>query len=259
MTSPRPFPTIRRRDRPKNARWAALIGYDGRGFHGFQRQPGQRTIEGELVQLLQAMGLTGGLSFASRTDAGVHAVGQVIAFRAPDSLDANRLESEIVGRLPPDIRLGRLMPAPAKFHPRWSAEGKVYRYELSQESDDRAWRLEELDLPALETAARLLREAPGLDGFTAPGAPAKAAPALTALTVAPSSQGITLTFEGPAFRRYAIRHMVGALIACARGESTADELRSLAAATTPYRGLRAPAQGLTLVRVAYPSGLDPFA
>lgn len=253
------FPTIRRRDRPKRVRWAARIGYDGAGFHGFQRQPEQRTVEGELIAALMGLGLTGGLSFASRTDSGVHAEGQVVAFKADAGDTAETLAPRLSSLLPPDLRLLALRPAPPRFHPRWSAIGKRYRYTLATTAVSRSWCIERLDGARLEAALEALRGAPALDGFTAAGAPPKAAPPLTSLTIEGSDPPWTLTFEGPAFRRYAIRHMVGAIVACASGAIEVAALSAIATSPPPYRGLRAPADGLVLERVDYPPALDPFA
>lgn len=255
----RPFPTLKRRDRPKSARLAMLVAYDGAGFRGFQRQPAQRTVEGEIVRALVELGLTGGLSFASRTDAGVHAEGQVVAFRAPAGSAAGPLEALLVAQLPPDVRLRTLQAAPAKFHPRWSATGKRYRYRLTESPRPRSWDVGVLDRARLEEALEALRQAPRLDGFTAAGAPDKPAPPLERLTLVAHGGAFELVFEGPAFRRYAIRHMVGAAVACARGGLSPGQLEALALARPPYVGPRAPADGLVLEEVHYPAALDPFA
>ena len=229
---------------------AALLGYDGAPFRGFQRQPGQRTVEGELVRVLSALGFGEGLAFASRTDAGVHAHGQVIAFRVPDSSVLEELRLTVAGVLPVELTLRGLAWAPPKFHPRWSAVGKRYEYTLPKLA---------LDAGLLTRALDDLRVAPALDGFTAAGAPAKAAPPLTRLDVERRGEDTVLVFEGPAFRRYAIRHMVGCLVAEARGELAAGTCATTALAPPPYRGPRADADRLVLVRVDYPRALDPFA
>lgn len=246
------LPRIRRERRPRRRRVAALLAYDGAGFRGFQRQPSQRTVEGELVRVLGELGWGEGLGFASRTDAGVHALGQVVAFRVPDTTPLDDIRTHLGAGLPPDLSLGALAWAPARFHPRWSAIGKRYEYTLPP------------DAPAPDTLAaglEALRRAPALDGFTAAGAKPTPTPAppLTRLDEVARDGRRILVFEGPAFRRYAIRHMVGALVAEGRGELPAGSCAAIAAATPPYRGPRADADGLVLVRVDYPPALDPFA
>lgn len=244
------YPTLPRRLRPRRRRVAALLAYAGAGFRGFQRQPGQRTVEGVLLEALQGSGYGDGLGFASRTDAGVHALGQVVAFKVPDSETPEAVEARVAERLPPDVTLSRVVWAPPRFHPRWSATGKRYVYRLPAQG---------LDARALDEALEELRNAPGLDGFTAAGAPPKPAPPLTRLTLEALDHTLVVTFEGPAFRRYAIRHMIGCAARQAAGELPAGTCRATAAQAPPYRGARGDADGLTLVEVYYPQSLDPFA
>lgn len=243
------YATLPRRLRSRRRRVAARLAYLGGGFRGFQRQPGQRTVEGALIEALQDCGYGEGLGFASRTDAGVHAVGQVVAFKVPDSEAPEAVEAKVAARLPADITLSSVVWAPPRFHPRWSATGKRYLYRLPAQG---------LDARALEQALDELRRAPGLDGFTAAGAPPKPAPPLTSLTLEAQEGTFLVTFEGPAFRRYAIRHMVGCAAGQAAGELPPGTCLAIAGQSPPYRGPRGAADGLTLVEVSYPEGLDPF-
>ncbi len=259
------WPTVRRQKRPVPQRVAMRVAYDGAGFAGFQRQPQRRTVEGELVRALQALGLTGGLGFASRTDAGVHADGQVIAFRAPALQSVGEIRESLQSKLPPDIQLLDAACAPAHFHPRWSAAGKDYIYRLRERDvaghdGRRNWAITpELPDAALQGAAAELRGSPRLDGFTAAGARNQSAPALTALTIERVEGATAIRFMASAFRRYAIRHMVASLLVQARGEVAPGTCAVVARSPPPYRGPRAPAEGLTLERVHYPPELDPFA
>jgi len=249
-------------------RLAARLSYDGAGFRGFQSQPGARTVEGVLRLALREAGLPDVLAFAGRTDAGVHARGQVIVFRVPPDADAAAEAAQFARRLPPDVRFEASAACPARFHPRWSAIGKLYEYRLAagqgQPRPD-VWDAGEFGLHGvdrLETALaaplRALRDAPVLAGFTGAGAKPGAAPPLTALALARDGTDLILSFEGPAFRRYAVRHMVGAAVAEAAGLLPEGSCGRIALAAPPCRHLRAPAQALTLVRVYYPPGLDPF-
>lgn len=236
--------------RPRRRRLAALLSYDGSGFRGFQRQPAQRTVEGALLEALVACGYGEGLGFASRTDAGVHAVGQVVAFKVPDSAQPQRVETALNEQLPADVTLSRVVWAPSRFHPRWSAHGKRYVYRLPASG---------IDENKLEQALAELRNAPLLDGFTAAGAPPKPAPPLTRLTFERAEDELVLTFEGLAFRRYGIRHMVGCAVSQALGEQPEGSCAQTARLAPPYRGPRANPGGLTLVEVFYPEALDPFS
>lgn len=241
---------IRRSLRPRLRRLAATLAYNGAGFRGFQRQPAQRTVEGAFIETLEACGYGQGLGFASRTDAGVHASGQVVAFKVPHTADPREVEAALSARLPEDVKISQVVWAPSKFHPRWSATGKRYVYRLPVGA---------ADVEALARALDELREAPALDGFTAAGAPPKPAPPLTSLELSATEEALVLTFEGLAFRRYAIRHMVGCALSQALGESPEGSCRRVAGQPAPYRGPRADPGGLTLEEVYYPVGLDPFA
>ncbi len=252
------FSPVPRRRRKSTARVALLLAYDGAGFRGFQRQPGQRTVEGEILQALTDCRLPTALSFASRTDAGVHAEGQVIVVRTPPDLDGQVLGRTLRSRLPPDVRVRLVCPTPRKFHPRWTAVGKRYRYRISAAPSPRAWSLPGLDRARFMQALSVLARAPRLCGLTAAGAPMKPAPPLDRLEWREDGDALAVTLEGPAFRRYALRHLIGAAVSCARGDRPLGSLVDLAVGAPPYRGLRAPADGLVLEQVFYPPELDPF-
>lgn len=236
--------------RPRRRRLAALLAYNGSGFRGFQRQPNQRTVEGALLKALVACGYGEGLGFASRTDAGVHAVGQVVAFKVPESAEPQQVELALNEQLPDDVTLSRVVWAPSRFHPRWSALGKRYVYRLPANA---------IDEDKLARALGELRDAPLLDGFTAAGAPPRPAPPLDHLTLERDGGQFVLTFEGLAFRRYGIRHMVGCAIGQAQGELPEGSCAQTALLAPPYRGLRADPGGLTLIEVFYPEALHPFS
>jgi tRNA pseudouridine38-40 synthase len=261
LTGPEAFPRVRRKRRPFARRLAIRVAYRGGAFAGFQRQPGRRTVESEIVHALESLGLTGGLGYASRTDAGVHATGQVIAFRIWGFESATDAAAALAAQLPADIQVKGAAWAPRAFHPRWSAVGKEYVYRLALGGAEPASGTVDLGpFPgdALASAAQELLSCPALDGFTGAGSPRTSAPSLSALRVERTSQGIAMHFRGPAFRRYAIRNMVAVLLAQARGEMVPGSCRAVAASQPPYRGNRAPAEGLTLERVFYPAELDPF-
>ncbi len=111
-------------------RYRATVEYDGTEFAGFQVQPGVRTIQGELETALAR--LNGGarqpVDGAGRTDAGVHATGQVIAFTYTGALSAAALTEALNGTLPPDVAVRDLRRAAARFHPRYAARYREYRY-----------------------------------------------------------------------------------------------------------------------------------
>lgn len=314
----RPGKTFHRtkRVRQKSRRHALLLAYDGSGFSGFQRQPDRRTVEGTLIEVLAALDMPTGLSYAGRTDAGVHALGQVVVLRIPLERDIDDVVRDVSARLPPDMRIRSHVLAPKTFHPRWSATSKRYRYWLSlpggvatddgvsiddgvstggevATGDDsmdggadgeaksvrhtpslrfELRRLAEAGIAGLEPwvvgapfdrdrfrhAVEDLRHAADLRGFTAHGAPFRNMPPLQRLCCEFEGGLVKLSFDGPGFARYAVRHMVGCAVAVARGELPDDACSTTALADVPYRGLRAPAQALVLESVGYADGLDPF-
>ena len=113
-------------------RYRARVEYDGTEFAGFQVQPGRRTVQGELERALTH--LTGESAFriqvAGRTDAGVHATGQVIAFTWTGDMAARQLGQAIGALLPPDVAIGPLRRVAADFDPRRAATRREYRYSI---------------------------------------------------------------------------------------------------------------------------------
>src|SRR5438874_6430690 len=134
--SPRPRPRRRRRrrrreQRPKTPHWKARVAYDGTDYAGFQVQHNAPTVEGELEKALSAVcdepvRVTG----AGRTDAGVHASGQVIDFRTASALDGVTIGRGVNALLPEDIAVSALEPAAEDFHARFSATGRTYEYRI---------------------------------------------------------------------------------------------------------------------------------
>jgi len=116
---------------PDTVRFRATVEYDGTEFAGFQIQrSGFRTVQGELEAALARLDheVRHPVDGAGRTDAGVHALGQVIAFTFPERMTTPRLEASINGLLPPDVVVRDLQPAAADFHPRRAARYREYRY-----------------------------------------------------------------------------------------------------------------------------------
>src|ERR1035437_4699528 len=111
-------------------RYRARVEYDGTDFAGFQVQPGARTVQGELEAALAT--ISGGslirVVAAGRTDAGVHAIGQVIAFNDPKGRPAKELARALDALLPEDVAIREVRRVPAGFHPRYAARYREYRY-----------------------------------------------------------------------------------------------------------------------------------
>jgi tRNA pseudouridine38-40 synthase len=241
------------------------LAYDGTDFLGWQlqRPGGGRTVQGVLEEALGR--LAGGervvVAGAGRTDAGVHALGQVAAFDLPRPLEPDELRRALNGLLPTDIRVLEAAPASPGFHPRRSAVSKLYRYELDcggvllpQRRRFAGFVPWALDQAAVRQAAALYLGRRDFASLASAGGSVKT----TVRTVTRSEaafSGATLVYETEAegFLRKMVRSMVGGLIAAGRGALRPEDLeRALEARDRSSWPAPAPACGLTLVRVVYP-------
>jgi tRNA pseudouridine38-40 synthase len=247
------------------ADYRVTLAYDGTDFLGWQlqRPGGERTVQGALEEALGR--LAGGARVAvvgaGRTDAGVHALGQVAAFSLPRDLEPAELQRALNGLLPPDVRVLEAALASPGFHPRRSAASKLYRYELDcggvqvpQRRRFAGFSPRPLDEAAVRQAAALYLGRHDFASLASSGGSVKT----TLRTVTRSEAafaGSTLVYETEAdgFLRKMVRSMVGGLIAAGWGARSPEDLaRALAARDRRAWPAPAPACGLTLVRVVYP-------
>jgi tRNA pseudouridine38-40 synthase len=246
--------------------YRVTLAYDGTDFLGWQLQrPGRgRTVQGALEEALGRLagGARVAVAGAGRTDAGVHALGQVASFDLPREMPAAELQRALNGLLPPDVRVLDAAPAPPGFHPRRSAVAKLYRYELDygaavqlpQRRRFAGFVPGPLDAEAVRAAAALYVGSHDFASLASAGGSART----TVRAVARSEarlDGAALVYEAEAdgFLRKMVRSMVGGLVAAGRGAVSPEELsRALAARDRRAWPPPAPACGLTLVRVSYP-------
>jgi tRNA pseudouridine38-40 synthase len=237
-------------------RYVARVQYDGTDFHGFQVQPGRRTVQGELERVLTRLsaGRRVRVDCAGRTDAGVHARGQLIAFDYAGRLTANALELALAALLPSDIGVGPLRRFPAGFHPRYRAQRREYRYAIwngppSPLRERYALGVrEELNVAAMAAAAEIFVGRHDFSAFG--GAAAQPVRTIHRLEVRQRGRVITIIVVGDAFLRQMVRRLVAALLRVGRGQATVAELATaLAGATPALGGEMAPAHGLCLWRV----------
>ena len=237
-------------------RYRARVEYDGTDFAGFQAQPGIRTVQGELEAALAS--LSGGrrvrVDGAGRTDAGVHAAGQVIAFTYRGRLPAEELGRALDALLPADLALCDLRRVPAEFHPRHAARYREYRYTVW--NGPRSPLRERFALGVrvpLDTAA-MARAGQALEGrhdFSAFGA-ADRQPVRTLHRVRVRRTGseVTVDVVADAFLRQMVRRIVAALLLVGRGEVDEPAVAAALASREPaFNGAVAPAKGLCLRRV----------
>jgi len=245
--------------------YRVTLAYDGTDFLGWQRQRADtgRTVQGELETALArlASGAEVKVAGAGRTDAGVHALGQVASFTLEREPAPPELQRALNGLLPADVRVLLAERVPEGFHARRAALSKLYGYVLdcggvpppqrSRFAGFVPWPLAE---PAVRAAAALYLGRRDFASLASSGGSVKT----TVRTVTRSLarfEGTTLVYEVEAdgFLRKMVRSMVGGLIAAGRGAATVDDLaRALDARDRRAWPAPAPARGLTLVRVVYP-------
>ena len=243
----------------------ATIEYDGTAFAGSQVQPNARTVQGELEEALnRLMGERIRVRLAGRTDAGVHATGQVAAFCLPRGVPWKgglpELRRRLNAVLPPDLAVRSLRPASPGYDPRRSALWRVYRYrirtggELRPLERHRTVEIDgELDVGAMRAAAARLV---GERDFAALGSDAHGATIRNLAEVAIIERGslVEVRVTANAFLRRMVRGIVALLIEVGRGRLAPEAVTDLL--DRPGRALdgrAAPARGLTLERVVYPS------
>lgn len=233
------------------------MAYDGTLYAGFQVQPNARTVQGELERALselcaEPVRITG----AGRTDAGVHATGQVIDFRTASALAGDAMERGVNALLPEDIAVSELGPAGESFHARFSATGRTYEYRIRNapvrvplERHREHWLPTPLDVVAMrEASAHLV----GRHDFAAFAAGVSGERMVRRATWSAQDGVLRFEIEANAFLRGMVRGIVGTLIWTGRGKIAPDRfaeiLRSRDRGTA---GPSAPARGLCLVVVTY--------
>lgn len=244
------------------------VRYDGTGFAGWQIQPNAPTVQGELERVLAIIaGRPVAISGASRTDAGVHALGQVFTCHWPEALGLDRLQRSVSKMLRPAIRIEKVELAPPGFDARRSPSGKRYAYSLDLNrcadpfSARYAWCIPwHLDLARLEAVAQHAVGTHDFAGYQAANATSTstvrtvhAITLLPGVAIGPISGPnlYRLEFHGDAFLYKMIRNLTGTFVDIARGLLPESAVESRLAHPGPYHGHTAPAQGLTLLEIFY--------
>ena len=247
-------------------RWALLIEYDGTAYGGSQYQKNAPTVQGTLERALSS--LTSEpirVALAGRTDAGVHAKGQVASF-----LTTRAHQSEVFLRgtnalLPKDISVRSAAEVPLTFDPRRQASSRWYRYtlHLGPQRPALLWRFvwhlgTPLDLAAMQAAAALLTGRHDFATFTTPSEARRRRTErlVSRAEVRPAKRLAFFEIEANAFLHQMVRRLVGALVDVGVGRRDVDGFRALLVETRPGAArVAAPAQGLCLMKVRYESGL----
>ena len=235
------------------------LSYDGTDYHGWQRQKKVRTIQGEIENALEKI-LSKKISVigSGRTDAGVHAMGQVAHFKADVRLEDAELFMALNGILPRDIRILSLHTVSDAFHARKSAKSKIYRYRILNSPVINPFVLRyvlhwpsSLDRESMaEAAAHFIREA----DFTAFSSNRELYPVrrVTRSECIKRGREIVYTVEANGFLRYMVRSIVGTLLEVGRGRILPEEIENLFREKKRSRNSpTAPAIGLCLIKVKY--------
>ncbi|HXT98224.1 MAG TPA: tRNA pseudouridine(38-40) synthase TruA [Polyangia bacterium] len=242
-------------------RYKVVVEYDGTDFAGWQRQPGQRTVQGVLEEAIREM--TGESVFvraAGRTDAGVHADGQVATFDLELNIPPHGFLRGLNSILPADVALVDVALAAPDFDARFSARGKVYRYTVwahfvrSPLHARRTWHVRQpLDLEAIRAAAAGLVGEHDFRAFRASDCERRTTRRIVRrIEVDRQGARLTIEVEATAFLKNMVRILVGTLIDVGRGRLTPEAVsRMLETGDRAAGGMTAPPQGLTLLRVIY--------
>jgi tRNA pseudouridine38-40 synthase len=245
-----------------------ILEYNGANYHGSQYQANAPTVQGEIEKALQK--LTGEkirVKMASRTDAGVHAAGQVATFLTDSTLPVNVFIDGLNHFLPGDIAVKEACHADDTFDVRRRAIRRTYKYYVLNSATRSPIRQGfscrvngELDIEAMQRACRALIGRHDFASFVSSAEIARTKVTVRVVYKAEITQDgdmIVLEMAANSFLPHQVRNTVGTLIKVGQGKMTVDEFYSVVAARTPgLAGPTAPADGLCLVRVDYPGPFD---
>jgi tRNA pseudouridine38-40 synthase len=241
-----------------------VVEYDGTGLCGWQRQANGPTVQGHLEAALgELLSHEVTVAGASRTDAGVHASGQVASFRTERTIPLHGVRRGLNSLLPDAIAIASATDAAEDFHPRFSATGKHYRYLLFTRAErsprwrDRAWHHTlPLDPGAMRAAAAALIGEHDFAAFRAAGCTARTTVRRIDRIEISDTPGepwvVAIDVHGNAFLRNMVRILVGTLVEVGQGRRPIGQVAEILASKDRTRaGITAPARGLELVSVGY--------
>jgi tRNA pseudouridine38-40 synthase len=263
-----------------------VIAYDGTDFHGWQRQPNAPTVQGSLEDTLARITAAEVKLYGSgRTDAGVHAANQVANFQTGCRIPCDNLRKALNDLLPPTIRIKEVREVPARFHARYDARAKRYRYRILEATicSPFLWRFVEhypypLDHRRMAEAARRLEGEHDFTSFAAAGdgddeddatgmigeasgreSPPRSQSAMvrtifrSRLFWRPKTQLLIYEVRGNGFLHHMVRNIAGVLLAIGEGKREPDWSRQvLEGRDRTLGGITAPANGLCFMAVRYP-------
>jgi tRNA pseudouridine38-40 synthase len=240
-----------------------VLEYDGFDYYGWQVQAGTPTVQGAIESALElTLGVRIRIQGAGRTDAKVHALGQVASFQCPSEIPPAALQRALNSRLPRAVVVREVQEAPADFHARISALGKEYAYRILNRATRGAlrarytWHIPQpLNISAMAQAGKDLEGTHDFKSFQATGSEVKTTErTLTAVTMRLEGDELVISCSANGFLRHMVRNIVGTLVEVGRGaRPLTDVERILAGRDRQLAGATAPPQGLCLIRVFYPA------
>ncbi len=246
-------------------RFELTLQYDGTDFHGWQVQPGLRTVQGVIEAVVARITERHRTVLASgRTDTGVHATGQVATLDVPAKWTGPTLRKAVNALLPRDVWLAGIREVPNTFHPRYHAIARTYQYRLGLAPEAFSpfqrpwcWAMDEaLDRSAMEAAAALLPGEHSFLGFAKSGQPERGdrCTVHAARWSAWERMGLVFTMTANRYLHHMVRYLVGTMVEVGRGRRPFEDVGTLL--EDPGGDLRtsppAPPEGLYLARVEYP-------
>ena len=243
---------------------ALTLSYEGTGFAGWQRQPGERTVQAVVEDALAVIDERPVTAIAAgRTDAGVHALGQVVSAEVRNHLPPDVLVRAINVRLPEDVRVLSATDAPSGFDARRDARAKVYRYTMALGADPGpfvrrvVWHIpQQLNVAAMQEAAAALVGEHDFGAFQAAGGDLRSSVRRLSKSVLIDEPGtpryLRYQVTGSGFLRHMVRNIVGTLVDIGKHRWPPEEIAAIVASRSRQRaGPTAPPQGLVLVKVLY--------
>lgn len=239
-----------------------LIQYDGSRYDGWQRQGNTgQTIQGKIEEILKRLLETEiEIDGAGRTDAGVHALGQVANFHINRKLDTEKLLKDLNTYLPEDIGILEVTEVPERFHSRLNATGKIYRYRVATGQGKNVFERKQiyplnemLDMNMMQKAAELLIGEKDFRGFSTGKKTKKSTVRnLKEIRIQERADEVILEFEGDGFLYNMVRILTGTLLEIGMGKREISSIPEiLKRQDRALAGFTAPARGLTLVEVFY--------
>lgn len=246
-----------------NRNFVITLEYDGSRFSGWQVQPGRITVQGEMEKTLSViLNQPVRVNGSGRTDAGVHAMGQVANFHADTNLSCTDLKRGLNSMIKGPIVVHDCTLAGPDFHARFSAVSKEYHYHLLNRRDpcalgrDYIWHISHpLDLEAMEKCCSLLIGEHDFKSFEGAGSPRchTVREVFYAGFKPEAPDRITFKIRANGFLRFMVRNILGTLVLAGRLELSPGEFKSVLEARDRNRaGATAPPQGLCLMKVSYP-------